>query len=127
MKLNRYATYAPGVLGYNMLAILWGAYVRATGSGAGCGAHWPLCDGQVIPRAPAIEQIIEFSHRLSSGPAPLLVVGLLVWAFRAYPKGHIVRLGATFSMAIIIVEALPGAGLVLLQLKWATTPRWAAR
>lgn len=116
MKLNRFATYAWGVLGYNLLVILWGAYVRATGSGAGCGAHWPLCDGQVIPRAPAIEQVIEFSHRLSSGLALLLVVGLLIWAFRAFPKGHIVRLGATLSMVIIIVEALLGAGLVLLQL-----------
>ncbi len=116
MKLNRFATYAWGVLGYNLLVILWGAYVRATGSGAGCGAHWPLCDGQVIPRAPAIEQVIEFSHRLSSGLALLFVVGLLIWAFRAFPKGHIVRLGATLSMAIIVVEALLGAGLVLLQL-----------
>jgi heme A synthase len=116
IKLNRFATYAWGVLGYNLLVILWGAYVRATGSGAGCGAHWPLCDGQVIPRAAQIEQLIEFSHRLSSGLALLLVVGLLVWAWRAYPKGHIVRLGATLAMAIIVVEALLGAGLVLLQL-----------
>jgi heme A synthase len=116
MTHNRFAPYAWGVLGYNVLVILWGAFVRATGSGAGCGAHWPLCDGQVIPREPAIEQIIEFSHRISSGLAMLLVLGLLIWAFRAYPKKHRVRLGAVLSSVVIILEALLGAGLVLLGL-----------
>lgn len=116
MKLNRFATYAWSVLGYNLLVILWGAYVRATGSGAGCGAHWPLCDGQVIPRSPEIELLVEFTHRLSSGLSLVLVVGLLIWAWRAYPRKHIVRLGAALSMLLIIVEALVGAGLVLLQL-----------
>ncbi len=116
MKLNRYATYAWGVLGYNLLVILWGAYVRATGSGAGCGAHWPLCDGQVLPRSARAELLVEFTHRLSSGLSLLLVVGLLIWALRAYPAGHIVRLGAKLAMLLIVTEALVGAGLVLFQL-----------
>lgn len=116
MKLNRRAGYAWGVLAFNLAVILWGAYVRATGSGAGCGSHWPLCNGQVIPRAPRIETVIEFSHRLSSGLAFLLVVGLVVWAYRAYPKKHHVRLGAGFSMLFMITEALVGAGLVLFEL-----------
>jgi heme A synthase len=116
MKLNRFATYAWGVLGYNLLVILWGAYVRATGSGAGCGAHWPLCNGVVIPRAPQAEQLIEFVHRATSGIALLAVVGLLAWALRAYPKGHVVRLGAKLAMLFIISEALVGAGLVLFKL-----------
>ena len=116
MKLNRLAVYAWGVLAYNLAVILWGAYVRATGSGAGCGNHWPLCNGEAIPRSAQVETMIEFSHRLSSGLALILVVGLLVWAFRAYPKGHAVRLGAGFSMLFIITEALVGAGLVLFAL-----------
>ncbi|MFL5801035.1 MAG: COX15/CtaA family protein [Roseiflexaceae bacterium] len=116
MKLNRFATYAWGVLGYNLLVILWGAYVRATGSGAGCGAHWPLCDGQVLPRSARAELLVEFTHRLSSGLSLLLVVGLLIWALRAYPRGHIVRLGAKLAMLLIVTEALVGAGLVLFQL-----------
>lgn len=116
MKLNRFAWYAWGVLGYNLLVILWGAFVRASGSGAGCGAHWPLCDGQVIPRAPEVATLIELTHRATSGIALVLVVALLVWAFRAYPKGHTVRLGALLSFALIISEALVGAGLVLFGL-----------
>jgi heme A synthase len=116
MKLSRFATYAWGVLVYNIGVVLWGAFVRATGSGAGCGAHWPKCNGEVIPRAPSVETMIEFTHRVTSGIALLFVVGLLVWAFRAYPKGNIVRQGAVFSMVFIILEALLGAGLVLFEL-----------
>jgi|SRR5690606_9095506 len=116
MKLERFAMYAWGVLGYNLLVILWGAYVRATGSGAGCGSHWPLCNGEVVPRAPQVETMIELTHRLTSGVALLLVIGLVVWAVRAYPSGHRVRGGAYASLALIIVEALLGAGLVLFEL-----------
>jgi heme A synthase len=92
-----------------------GAFVRATGSGAGCGDNWPLCNGEVIPRPERIETLIEFSHRITSGLALLAVVALLIWAFRAYPKGHIVRKGAVWSMFFMILEALIGAALVLLQ------------
>src|ERR671932_372538 len=113
---RRFATYAWCVLGYSLLIVLWGAFVRASGSGAGCGSHWPLCNGQVIPQAPAITTLIEFVHRLSSGLALLLIAGLFVWAFRSYGKGHPVRLGATLSSVFIITEALVGAGLVLFSL-----------
>jgi heme A synthase len=116
MKLNTFAKYAWGVLAYNVGVVLWGAYVRATGSGAGCGSHWPLCGGQVIPRSPRVETLIEFSHRVSSGLTLLLVAGLVVWAFRAYPKGHPVRLGAGLAGLFTVTEALVGAGLVLFQL-----------
>src|SRR5215212_415734 len=87
----RYVRFSWGVLGLNMLVIIWGAFVRASGSGAGCGSHWPLCQGEVIPRPQQIETVIEFSHRLSSGLALLAVVTLVIWGFRAYPKGHGVR------------------------------------
>lgn len=115
MELSRFAKFAWGVLVYNIGVILWGAFVRATGSGAGCGSHWPLCNGVVVPRSVQIETIIEFTHRLTSGVALLLVIGLLFWAFRAYPQGHIVRLGASLSLFFIITEALVGAGLVLFE------------
>lgn len=116
MRINRFGKFAWFVLGYNLLVILWGAYVRATGSGAGCGSHWPLCNGEVIPYQPQIETIIEFTHRLMSGLALILVVVLFIWGFRAYSKGHPVRLGVSFSLFFIITEALVGAGLVLLEL-----------
>ena len=114
--LSRYAKYAWGVLAYNVAVVLWGAFVRATGSGAGCGAHWPKCDGEVIPRLASTEQVIEFTHRITSGVALLAVVGMLVWAWRAYPRRHAVRTGAVLSMALMLTEALVGAGLVLLEL-----------
>jgi heme A synthase len=115
MKLTNVAKFAWATLGYNILVILWGAYVRATGSGAGCGSHWPLCNGVVVPRAPGLETMIEFTHRLTSGLALLLVIGLFFWALRAYPKGHIVRFGASMSILFIVTEALVGAGLVLFE------------
>jgi heme A synthase len=113
MVLTRFAKYAWAVLFYNLAVILWGAFVRATGSGAGCGAHWPLCNGEVIPRSVELETVIELTHRVTSSLAGLLVIVLLVWAFRAYPKGHPSRLGASLSMLFILTEGLVGAGLVL--------------
>lgn len=115
MKLTGYAKFAWVVLVFNIIVILWGAYVRATGSGAGCGSHWPLCNGQVLPRAPQIETLIEFTHRLSSGVAFLLVLAMFIWALRVYPKGHHIRMGALLSMILITTEALVGAGLVLFE------------
>lgn len=116
MRLNRFVWYAWAVLAYNVGVILWGAYVRATGSGAGCGQHWPLCNGEVLPQSPQVATLVEFTHRLSSGVALLAVVGLALWAFRAYPRSHPVRRAAAFAVAFIITEALLGAGLVLFQL-----------
>jgi heme A synthase len=110
MKLTRFAVYSWGVLVFNLGVILWGAFVRATGSGAGCGSHWPLCNGEVVPRSPETETLIEFFHRLTSGVAFLLVVGLLIWAFRAYPIRHRVRWAAGFAMLFMVTEALVGAG-----------------
>jgi heme A synthase len=95
--------------------ILWGAFVRATGSGAGCGSHWPLCNGELVPRAPQVETVIEFIHRATSGLAFLLVLGLFVLAWRVYPKGDLVRRAAALSFLFIVTEALVGAGLVLLM------------
>ncbi|HEX9617858.1 MAG TPA: COX15/CtaA family protein [Anaerolineales bacterium] len=116
MKLDRFAKFAWGVLVYNLAVIAWGAFVRASGSGAGCGSHWPSCGGEIIPRAAPVETLIEFTHRMMSGTAFLLVAGLLVWAWRAYPKEHSVRLGAVLSMVFMVTEALVGAGLVLFEL-----------
>ena len=113
MQLTRFAKFAWFVLIWNVITALWGAFVRATGSGAGCGSHWPLCNGQVVPQAEQVATLVEFSHRIMSGLAMIGVLVLLVWAFRAYPKGHPVRFGAVASAVFIILEALVGAALVL--------------
>jgi heme A synthase len=115
MKLNAFAKFAWFVLAVNIFVILWGAFVRATGSGAGCGSHWPLCNGDVVPLEPRLETIIEFIHRLTSGAALLLVVAMVVWAWRAFPPGHRVRFAAVASMIGMIAESLAGASLVLFR------------
>lgn len=116
MSQRRFTIYTWIVLIYNLVVIVWGAFVRATGSGAGCGAHWPTCNGEIVPRAPAVETMIEFTHRLSSGLVLLMVIGMLVWAYRAFPKGHPVRLGSIWTLVFTITEALVGAGLVIFGL-----------
>ena len=102
------------VVGYNVLVILWGALVRATGSGAGCGNHWPLCNGQVIPLSPRVDTIIEFTHRCMTGGSTFLVLGLLVWTFRGTVKGQAARATAVASMVLLLNEAFLGALLVKL-------------
>lgn len=113
---SRYARYAWIVLAYTVGVVLWGAYVRASGAGAGCGRHWPRCNGVVIPRSPSAETLIEYTHRATSGIAFLAVVALLWMAFRRFPSRHPVRTGAIGSMVLMITEAGVGAGLVLLAL-----------
>ncbi len=114
MKRETFTRYAWFVLGLNLLVILWGVVVRATGAGAGCGDHWPLCNGAVIPPAPQVKTLIEYGHRLSSGLSMIFVAGLVYFAFRTFPKGHVVRRAAVFSLVFELMEALIGAGLVLL-------------
>ncbi len=116
MSRDRFTAYAWMVLGANLLVILWGAFVRATGSGAGCGSDWPTCKGEVIPRSPSTETLIELTHRATSGIALLMVVALLLFAWRLYPAGHRVRRGAVWTMAFMIGEAAIGAGIVLFEL-----------
>lgn len=100
------------VLALTLLAILWGAVVRATGSGAGCGSHWPSCDGRVIPLSGSRELFIEFTHRLASGLALLGTVVLLWVAAKRFPARHRVVVAAKVALGLMVTEALIGAGLV---------------
>ena len=104
------------VLGFTLAVILWGAYVRASGSGAGCGSHWPTCNGEVIPRAPSIATVIELTHRATSGIAFMLVLAQVIWAWRSFPRRHAARRAATVAMALMVTEALVGAGLVVFEM-----------
>src|SRR5262245_6880346 len=116
MKINRFAKYSWFALSFNLLVIVWGAYVRASSSGAGCGSHWPLCNGEVIPSSPSIKTLIEYSHRLSSGLALLFVAGGLIWSFHAYPPKHQMRRLSAATMFFMLMEAVIGAGLVLFEM-----------
>jgi heme A synthase len=115
-RVGSFVRFAWGTLLFTVGVVLWGAFVRATGSGAGCGAHWPLCNGVVVPRAPELETLIELTHRATSGVALLLVFALGAWARRRFPAGHRVRRAAFWSVLLILSEALIGAGLVLFGL-----------
>lgn len=98
-----------------VFVILWGAVVRATGSGAGCGNNWPTCNGDVLPVSGSAETAIEFVHRISSMGLGLLILSLLVLARRRFPAGHRVRRAAAATFLLVIVESLVGAGLVLFE------------
>ncbi len=111
-RTANFTRFAWGVLAWNVLVVLWGAYVRASGSGAGCGSHWPLCNGEVLPVAPRIATIIEFTHRMMSGVAGVLIVALWLWARFCFTRGARARKAATVSLIFLITEVLLGAALV---------------
>ena len=104
------------LLAFTLAVVAWGGLVRASHSGDGCGANWPTCNGEVFPSGAALKTRIEFTHRMMSGAALLLTVGWVGWAFRRYGRGSWVRRGALASLGFLLVEALIGAGLVLLRL-----------
>ncbi|MGA7340794.1 MAG: COX15/CtaA family protein [Terracidiphilus sp.] len=104
------------VLLYFVAVILWGTLVRATGSGAGCGDHWPLCNGTVMQHAPRVDTMIEFTHRVTSAISFFSVVGLLAWTFAGTVRGHLARAAAAASVAFTLIEAILGAFLVKLGL-----------
>ena len=113
---SAFARYAWGLLLFTLGVIVWGAYVRATGSGDGCGQHWPTCQGALIPEPTQLKTIIEFSHRITSGLALLGVLALYAWGRRIFPKDHPAYFGVTLTLWVMIVETLAGGGLVLFQL-----------
>lgn len=101
------------LLVYSIFVILWGAYVRATLSGAGCGDHWPLCDGEVVPSAPSTEKAIEFTHRVTSGIA---WIWALVMAILGFSRGEMLRRASLRAFFFMTTEALVGAGIVLTKM-----------
>ena len=113
--MNRFAKTAWLTVGVTVFVILWGAVVRATGSGAGCGNNWPTCRGDVLPLSGSAETAIEFVHRVSSAGLGLLILYLLMQSRRSFPSGHRVRRAATATFLLVIVESLVGAGLVLFE------------
>lgn len=110
---GRIARFAWFIVCYNIAVILWGAYVRATGSGAGCGGHWPLCNGEILPTTGKMQTLIEFTHRVTSGASIVLVFVLLLWCWRRTRKGDWSRRSAVTAAVLLLNEALLGAMLVL--------------
>jgi len=98
----------------SILSILAGAFVRATGSGDGCGSTWPTCKGKIIPQLSDTSEIIEFSHRSISGI--LLIVTLIIFTkSRNMSKGSIIRTTVNFLTFFVVFEAAIGAVIVLYE------------
>jgi heme A synthase len=111
--MTRFERLAWAFLAYLLFVILFGAWVRISGSGDGCGNHWPLCRGEVVPVAPATKTIIEFSHRLSSGFSGIIAIVLVWWARRVNAK---VFRASLAMFVFLMLEAFIGAVLVKKQL-----------
>jgi heme A synthase len=131
--ISGFAKYAWFTLFYNIVVILWGVFLRASYSGDGCGQHWLTCGGEAIPSAPQLKTLIEFSHRVTTALAGIVVVVLAAWAIiswakRRFPKGEREWKFALLSLVFIITEGAIGAGLVLTgntAANWTPTrPLW---
>jgi heme A synthase len=110
-------TFSRFVLAYTLFVILFGAYVRISGSGAGCGEHWPSCEGEVIP-GDLIKnhaKAIEYTHRTTSGFSGIFVIILLVGVWRSKGSSKSARRMALLSFLLIVSEGLLGASLVLFR------------
>ncbi len=116
MKAKGFSKFVWGVLIYNLLTVAWGVYVRASKSGDGCGSHWPLCDGASVPINGYTAKLVEASHRISAGIVGLLAIYMLVWAYRAFPKGHLARKSAAWVFGLTLFEGILGAALVKFKL-----------
>jgi heme A synthase len=110
-----FAPVARAVTVATVLVVLLGAVVRITGSGAGCGQHWPTCNGEVAHLPKRLETWIELSHRTTSGLDFIGVLVLAVLAFQLRPT-HPARLAAFTALGLMVVEIAIGARLVLLNL-----------
>jgi hypothetical protein len=92
MKLTKFTKYTWGLLFYNVTVVLWGAYERATGSGAGCGSHWPLCNGEVIPRAQQAET--------------LAVLVLFVWVAQDASIGRVISIAVHLVNTFLLLASI---------------------
>jgi heme A synthase len=113
---NRFAVAASALLVYTIFVVLWGAFVRASLSGDGCGDHWPLCNGVALPVEPSTKTIIELTHRVTSGICWIWTAVMWFAALRLFPRGHATRSAAGWSLFFMTTEALVGAGLVLFRM-----------
>jgi cytochrome c oxidase assembly protein subunit 15 len=126
LRNTRGATrFAWCVVAYNIFVALWGAVVRATQSGAGCGNNWPLCNGQVLPVSPTWHTAIEFIHRQSVTVSVLTLIVLVAWTWRATVPGMAARVFAVASAILLFNEAF--LGFVLVHFGLVTGNRSIAR
>lgn len=101
---------------YTFFVIVWGAFVRASGSGDGCGAHWPSCHGDYLLEAASTKTLIEYTHRASSGLFGIFVFILSMMTMFSTRFSKTAKIFAAGVLFFTIAEALIGAKLVLSEL-----------
>jgi len=103
------------------LLIVLGAIVRITGSGMGCGDHWPLCNGGLFPSLGNLGMLIEWSHRLVAALLSVLVVALAGYAWWLRRETGLDRpgLAAYAALGLLALQVALGAVTVKLAL-----PAW---
>src|SRR5712691_13406447 len=108
---RRFVTLAWLAAACAYLLIVLGAVVRISGSGMGCGDHWPLCNGHIVPPLNDIPTVIEWSHRLVAAVVSVLVVGLAVYAWRRRGAGSLESgVGAAYTaVVLLVIQVLLGA------------------
>lgn len=100
------------IVAYTVLIILWGAWVRLSGSGDGCGDHWPLCNGEMLPTERVTKTWIEYSHRISTALYGIVVLLQIWWTRKHFKPQHPARFWALATLLFTITEALLGRQLV---------------
>ena len=110
---RRYTLLAWTAAAGTYLLIVLGAVVRITGSGMGCGDHWPLCNGHLFPPLNDVGTVIEWSHRLVAALVSALVVALALYAWRLR---HEARRIAYTALGLLVLQVLLGAITVKLAL-----------
>ncbi|HEY9016658.1 MAG TPA: heme o synthase [Gemmatimonadales bacterium] len=105
--------------------IVLGGVVRITGSGMGCGDHWPRCDGQWFPPLD-LPTMIEIGHRWAAALVSVVVLGTALVAWTRHRSNRLVRDPATLALVLLVVQVLLGAVTVKLALPpWVVITHFA--
>ena len=111
MIINKLSLYG---LVVSVFSIIAGAIVRATGSGDGCGASWPTCNGEIIPELDTPSELIEFLHRSVSGV--LLIITLIIFVKSFKDEVPTLQKKIIWSLTFfVLLEALIGAVIVIYE------------
>src|SRR5882762_1361332 len=105
---------------FTYLLIILGAIVRITGSGLGCGEHWPLCNGKLLPPLD-LPTLIEYGHRLAAAAVSGLVAALAAYAWWLRRNAGYERPGVAAYVALMLLVLQVGLGAVTVKL---SLPPW---
>lgn len=104
-----------GTIAASYLLVVVGGIVRVSGSGMGCGTHWPDCNGAVVPTF-SQATAIEYTHRILAATVVLLAIALVAAGVAAFRSDHRVVILTVFALALVLVQAVLGALTVVFDL-----------